>query len=467
MKPSLQMNIHQQLTMTPQLQQSLKLLQLSTLELQQEIQHQLEINPLLEIAANEDINLPQEKVNDDEYSDFQWSHLYTTQESSRQFNQSDYPYEILHCTTIDLKDHLRWQLNLTQMTDQDKFIAINLIDAINEDGFLTLTLDDLYADLTKNISSLSKQECEVVRHRLQRFDPIGCVTVNLAETLLVQLEQLPSLTPHLQFAKKMIQDNIDLIGQHNYGKLMKIYHSNENTLNSVVKLIQHLNPRPGNAIQTQTSEYIIPDLIVKRINQQWCVELHTAVLPKISINDNYITMIKSAYCQSAHRKDDTNFLKNNLQEARIFLKNIRNRQETLLNVARYIVQFQKDFFETGDKAMKPLTLDDIAQALHLHESTISRVTAQKFIHTPRGLLELKYFLSGHIPSVNGDHLSSLSIRAHIKQLIMQENSKKPLSDTIIARTLSQQGIKIARRTVTKYRELMGFAPFNERKRIEH
>ncbi len=467
MKQSLHVGLNQHLKMTPQLQQSIKLLQLSTLELQQEIQHQLDINPMLDLAANEDIEPSHEANNADDQTDFEWSHLYTLPNTSRSFNQSDYPYDSLYCTTINLKDHLLWQLNLTPMTDKDQIIAITLIDAIDENGFLTLSLKELYADLAKVIAPLSVEECEVVRHRLQRFDPMGCCSVNLAETLLIQLEQLPESTPHLHLAKHIIQDNMTLLAEHDYARLIKRYHIDEITLSKVLKLIQHLNPRPGNTIEKKPAEYIIPDLMVKRVNQEWCVALNPAILPKLSINHYYATMTKNAKHLSGNGKADRSFLRNNLQEARCFLKNIQNRQETLLKVANYIVQFQKAFFESGEQEMKPLILNDVAQALALHPSTISRVTTQKFIHTPHGLFELKYFFSNPITMKNGRDSSSMSIRAQIKQLIASESGKKPFSDTKIAELLSQKGITIARRTITKYRKLMGIGPSNERLSIQH
>lgn len=460
MKSLLQLNLNQQSNLTPQPQQAIKLLQLSTLELQQEIQQQLELNPLLETAANEEIDFENGQNMDDEFEDFQWSHLYTNKSKTRHFNENEHP----HSTTVNLQDHLRWQLHLTSMSNTDKIIALTLIDATNENGFLTLPLKDLYTHLIKEIKTkIHVNECEAVRHRLQRFDPIGCVSVNLAETLLIQLEQLHNSTLHLSLAKDIIQNHIDLLGQHNYPKLLKIYPISKETLSDVLKLILHLNPRPGNTIEQQATESIFPDLIVKKIKNQWCVDLNPSVLPKLSINAYYASLIHPQNHQSINNKTDILFLRNHLQEARCFLKNIQNRQETLLSVARYIVQFQKEFFKSGESAMKPLILNDVATALNLHESTISRATTQKFIHTPRGLFELKYFFSNHLPTLSGGEYSSISIRAHIKKIIANEDSKTPFSDRMLANMLCQQGFKIARRTITKYRKLMDIAPSNKRK----
>jgi RNA polymerase sigma-54 factor len=466
MKSSLQLNLHQHLTITPQLQQAIKLLQLSSLELQQEIQYQLEINPLLDIAANEEIELePDNDINPHD-TDFQWSQLYTTPQNTHEFNQSDYPYEHLHCTTMTLKDHLFWQLNLTPMTDIDREIAITLIDATDENGFLTMKPNDIYTDLGKSYGPLSFAEFETVRHRLLRFDPIGCVATNLCETLLIQLEQLSATTPHLDLTKTIIQKHIDCLARHDYSKLNRLCHINERTLASVLTLISHLNPRPGGVIQNMASEYIMPDLIIKRTANQWSVELNPAVLPQLGINQQYAALIKNNGPLLTHHKTDYQFLKNNLKNARYFLSNIRKRQETLLSVARFIVHFQSDYFERGEQAMKPLTLNQVAQALNLHESTISRITTQKFIHTPHGLFELNTFFSNPVETKNGNSCSSIAIRARIKQLISKEASKNPLTDTIIAEVLSQQGIIVARRTVTKYRQQMGIMPAKQRQRIQ-
>ena len=467
MKPSLRASLNQLLKMTPQLQQSIKLLQLSTLELQQEIQHQLDINPLLDVVANEEIDGEHEVNLHDEQTDFEWSHLYTIPNRARSFNQSDYPYDSLYCTTVHLKDHLLWQLNLTPMTDKDRAIGIMLIDALDDNGFLTLSLDELYTDLATIMTSASREECEVVRHRLQRFDPIGCCSVNLAETLLVQLQQLPESTPHIVLAQQIIQNDLASLSERNYRKLTKHYQINDNTLSKVLKLIQHLNPKPGGAIQKQSTEFITPDLVVKRNNDEWLVILNPTILPAVGINHVYASMAKNAHQEKAINHTDRSFLRNNLQEARFFLKNIQNRQETLLKVANYIVQFQKDFFESGEQEMKPLILNDVAEALMLHASTISRVTTQKFIHTPRGLFELKYFFSNPISTNHKHSRSSISIRARIKQLIANEDVQKPLSDTKIAELLLEQGIRIARRTIAKYRALMGIAPSYERQSIQH
>lgn len=464
MKPSLQLSIGQQLTLTPQLQQAIKLLQLSTLDLQQEIQAAVESNPMLEITPSEDKDDNHEardhKKEHEEFSDFQWSQLYSSGNKRNSFEDNDYNFDNLHCTTTNLQDHLSWQLSLSPMSDVDRVIATALIDATDDDGFLTVPLEELHASLTSDSLPLELEEIEAVRHRLQHFDPIGCVSLNLAETLIVQLEQLALPKEDLLVAKKILNQDIQLLGQHNYRQLMKNQQINEKTLDKILQIIHRLNPKPGTLIHSDVTEYIIPDLIVKKINGDWLVQLNQNVLPQLSINHQYASLI-----QRADNSADNQFLKNNLQEARWFLKSIQSRQETLLKVATCIVEYQKGFFEYGEEAMKPLILNDIASALDMHESTISRVTTQKYMHTPRGVFELKYFFSSHVNTNSGGECSSTAIRAVIKKLISSENRKKPLSDSKIATLIKQQGINVARRTIAKYREAMGIAPSNERKEI--
>lgn len=461
MKPSLQLNISQQLTLTPQLQQAIRLLQLSTIDLQQEIQQIVESNPMLEATPNEEKEDRQEnKEHQDEEIDFQWSQLYSNTNKQTNFDDVDVNYENLYSTTTNLQDHLRWQLDLTPMTDIDRAIALSIIDAIDDDGFLTLSSAELHASLDSETLPLDLEEIEVVRHRIQHFDPLGCACYNLVETLLIQLAQLPNNDQCVQLAKQIIRNDIELLGQHNYRQIIKNHQITEAELSNALQIIKRLNPKPGNLIQQNVTEYIIPDITVKKTEGRWQVSLNPNTLPRLSINNHYAALI-----QRADNSADNQFLKNNLQEARWFLKSIQSRQETLLKVARCIVDYQIAFLEHGDVAMKPLILNDVALALDMHESTISRVTTQKFMHTPRGVFELKYFFSSHVNTANGGECSSTAIRAIIKKLIAAENRKKPLSDSKIAQLIGEQGIKVARRTVAKYREALSIAPSNERKTI--
>jgi RNA polymerase sigma-54 factor len=466
MKPSLQLSISQNLTLTPQLQQAIRLLQLSTIDLQQEIQLIIESNPMLEATSSseEREDAPREAETETDFNnelvEFQWSELYQNLNKDQQLDEPEYNFDNLYCSTTNLQDHLKWQLALSSMSDVDRAIAIALIDAINNDGFLSVPLTELHASLASKEHPLDMEEIEAVRHRLQLFDPVGCASINLAETLLVQLEQLPLDTTYLELTKKIINEDIDLLGQHNYKQLMKNHHISEPTIGEILRIIQNLNPKPGNLIHQDITEYIIPDLTVKKVNNEWTVFLNQNILPRLRINHKYASLI-----QRADNSPDNQFLKNNLQEARWFLKSIQSRQETLLKVATCIIEYQKGFLELGEEAMKPLILNDVASVLNMHESTVSRVTTQKFINTPRGVFELKYFFSSHINTNLGDECSSTAIRALIKKLIASENGKKPLSDNKIALLLKEQGIQVARRTVAKYRETMGIAPSNERNKF--
>lgn len=461
MKQSLQLSIGQHLTLTPQLQQAIRLLQLSTIDLQQEIQLIVESNPMLEAIPQENKEeIEPKNITDDGVNDFQWAELYQRTNKHTSFENGDYNFDNLHCATTNLLDHLRWQLELSPMSDIDRAIATAIIDATNSDGFLTMTLAELHASLTSDEHPLDLDEIEVVRHRLQLFDPVGCASFNLIETLVVQLEQLPLDKKLLALAKKIVTEDLELLGQHNYKQIIKNQKVNEQTIHEILKVIQKLNPKPGSLIHEDITEYIIPDLTVKKVNDQWKIYLNQSVLPHLSINNQYASLI-----QRANNSADNQFLKNNLQEARWFLKSIQSRQETLLKVAKCIMEYQQGFLEFGEESMKPLVLNDIAQALDMHESTISRVTTQKFINTPRGVFELKYFFSSHVSTHAGNECSSTAIRALIKKLISSEDRIKPLSDSKITCLLEKQGIQMARRTVAKYREAMGIAPSNERKII--
>ena len=469
MKHSLRLNVSQQLILTPQLQQAIRLLQLSTLALQQEIQNQVESNPMLEATStNEEEEEEEEQLlqntsnNQDEFTDFQWSHLYTNHKQSNSFSEDTHNTEHLHCTTINLQDYLRWQLDLTPMTDIDKIIASAIIDGIDDDGFLTFTPAELHTNLNCKAYPLDIADIEVVRHRIQHFDPMGCASINLADALMIQLAQLPTETPYLALTKQIIIKNISLLGEHKYRQLMKTYQVDKTALENVLLLVSRLHPKPGAVMGHIKPQYISPDLTIKKTGGSWQVELNESILPHLSINNYYASLINRTSNNADHQ-----FLKTNLQEARWFLKSVQSRQETLLKVARHIVDYQKEFFEFGEEAMKPLILSDVADALNIHESTVSRITTQKFIYTPRGLFELRYFFSSHVPTCIGGECSSTAIRAVIKKLISTENLKNPLSDSKIAKLIGEQGVLIARRTVAKYREKMHIAPSYERKAISY
>ncbi|MEJ2044176.1 MAG: RNA polymerase factor sigma-54 [Reinekea sp.] len=497
MKTSLQLKMSQQLTMTPQLQQAIKLLQLSTLDLQQEIQQALDTNPMLEVKEDEhsasdsahephsqsepgqdvretatddstkELNV-QDTIPDDLAVDSSWDDIYTHTPTSHGVSSADddYNLENVYGTTDSLLDHLHWQLNLTPMSEKDRIIAEAILESVNEEGYLSSTIEDIFGGLKDELSSeedeLEEDELNAVLHRLQQFDPPGVCAADLSDCLVIQLRQLPVETPLRDMAIKVIKNHIDLLGTKDFAQIMRKARIKENELRDVFLLIQTLNPKPGSAIDSGKSEYVVPDVIVTKDikNNRWLVELNPEIAPKLRVNSSYASMVKRA-----DNSADNNYLKDHLQEAKWFIKSLQSRNETLLKVASTIVEHQRGFLDYGEEAMKPLVLHDIAEAVDMHESTISRVTTQKYMHTPRGIFELKYFFSSHVSTDSGGECSSTAIRALIKKLIAAENTRKPLSDSKIADLLGEQGIKVARRTIAKYREAMNIPPSNERKSL--
>ncbi len=502
MKQSLQLKLGQQLTMTPQLQQAIKLLQLSTLDLQNEIQEALETNPLLDVneeseappqQPDKNANEPEAQVNKTETAtterseesgeesagetadndwqenipdelpvDTQWDDVYQAS-SSGSYNLSDdgeHDIDGRNTVTDSLQDHLQWQLNLTRMSDTDRIVALAIIDAIDDNGRLTTAPEDILAGFSEEHPELELDEVMAVLHRVQQFDPPGVGGADLRECLLIQLNQLGADTPWINEAKQVIDKYLNLLGSRDYNQLMRRSRLKEPQLKEVLQLIQSLNPNPGEVIASSTTEYVVPDVYVKKTSGRWRVELNPDIAPKLRIHSDYAALIKRA-----DNSDDNTYLRNNLQEARWFLKSLQSRNETLMKVASKIVEHQRGFLEYGEEAMKPLVLHDIAEAVEMHESTISRVTTQKYMHTPRGIFELKYFFSSHVSTDSGGECSSTAIRALIKKLVAAENPRKPLSDSKITALLSEQGIQVARRTIAKYRESLNIAPSNERKRL--
>ncbi len=471
MKPEMQLRLGQQLTLTPQLQQAIRLLQLSTLDLQTEIQQALESNMMLEAEeannTSEQTSSSTTQLSANASSDNATnSTIQTTFDESYQTKvairgkRNDMPgdsFEHLHATKTTLRDHLYWQMELAPFTPRDKAIAMAIIDAIAEDGFLQCSLMDILESVYSN-EPISLDEVEVVLHQIQNFDPCGVGARNLRECLLRQLQQLPSESPWRDQAMVVLKDHIALLGKRDYEKIMRLTTLSESDFNCVMQLIQKLNPRPGNAINPTQASYVIPDVIVRKQHGKWIAILNDVSMPKLRINTQYAGFIR-------HARDvaDSTLLRNHLQEARWFIKSIQSRNETLLKVAECILEAQHAFFEYGEEAMKPMILQDVAQKVELHESTISRVTTQKYMHTPRGVFELKYFFSSHVSTRSGGECSSTAIRAFIKRFVAAEDRKKPLSDSKIADLLAIQGINVARRTVAKYRESLQIPPSNERK----
>lgn len=495
MKPSLVLKMGQQLTMTPQLQQAIRLLQLSTLDLQQEIQEALESNPMLERqedgddfdnsdpladGAEQAASAPQESPlqkaprpaskastttsGANAYpASCRWippEDIYQTSASSLPSNDDDeWDFTARTSSGESLHSHLLWQVNLAPMSDTDRMIAVTIIDSINNDGYLEESLEEILAAIDPELD-IELDEVEVVLRRIQQLEPAGIGARNLRECLLLQLRQLPSTTPWLNEALRLVSDYLDLLGGRDYSQLMRRMKLKEDELRQVIELIQCLHPRPGSQIESSEAEYIVPDVIVRKDNERWLVELNQEAMPRLRVNATYAGMVRRADSSA-----DNTFMRNQLQEARWFIKSLQSRNETLMKVATQIVEHQRGFLDYGEEAMKPLVLHDIAEAVGMHESTISRVTTQKYMHTPRGIFELKYFFSSHVSTAEGGECSSTAIRAIIKKLVAAENAKKPLSDSKIAGLLEAQGIQVARRTVAKYRESLGIAPSSERKRL--
>lgn len=476
MKQGLQLRLNQQLAMTPQLQQAIRLLQLSTFELQQEIQQALESNPLLEQTdPHDEIDshehqetdaldtreaLEQPDIPQDLPLDAAWDEMYTAGTPSG--TKADYHDDELPLyqgeTTQTLQDYLMWQVELTPFTDTDRAIATSIVDAVDNTGYLTVSLQDIYDSMGND--ELSMDEIEAVLKRVQRFDPVGVCARDLRDCLLIQLSQFSADVPLLQEARVIVGEHLDLLANHDFRSLMRVTRLKEDVLKSAMQLIQSLDPRPGQSINTQEPEYVIPDVVVRKVNQRWQVELNADSLPRLGINQHYASL-----GSSSRNDNDTQFIRNNLQEARWLIKSLDSRNDTLLRVTRCIVEQQQAFFEQGEEFMRPMVLADIASEVEMHESTISRVTTQKYLHSPRGVFELKYFFSSHVSTDSGGEASSTAIRALVKKLIAAENPAKPLSDSKLTTLLSQQGIMVARRTVAKYRESLSIPPSNQRKQL--
>lgn len=463
MKPTIGLKIGHQLTMTPQLQQAIRLLQMSSVDLRTEILSALEANPLLEIKEEDFSDTSIEDSLDDHNEDRlddELSLIPQEREWGRAHHElSSNPIESLNAVELTLRDHLFLQMQLTPFSDTDRLIAATIIDAINEDGFLTSSLEDIAATLMPNIE-VDIAEIEAVLHRIQQFDPIGVGSRTLEECLSVQIKHLPLATPWHHQAQMLITHYLLLLGKHDYATLRRRLGLSSEELQEVIHLIQTLNPRPGTQIGQRAAEYIIPDAMVYKKQGKWIVELNSQSTPDVTINDYYASLIRQK--DPNHNNQS---LRQQLQEARWFLKSIEARNTTLLKVVKCIVSHQIDFLEHGPEHMKPLILQDVANDIDMHESTISRITTQKYLRTPRGIFELKYFFSSHINKEQGNDCSPTAVRALIKKLIVNENAQKPLSDSKIAVLLAQQGIALARRTVAKYREEMNILPSHERKQL--
>ncbi|WP_439333839.1 RNA polymerase factor sigma-54 [Vibrio agarilyticus] len=472
--------------MTPQLQQAIRLLQLSTLDLQQEIQEALDSNPLLEVdeaadnssetneseSENQDAEpkeqeresevvdssdaIEQSQISDELEMDTTWDDVYSANTGNTGISLDDDMPVYQGETTETLHDYLLWQLDLTPFSDTDRTIALAIIDAIDDYGYLTQSCEELLDSV--RLPDVELDEVEAVRKRIQQFDPLGVASHNLQECLLLQLNTFAEDTPWLSEARMILRDHIEQLGNRDYKLILKETRLKENELRDCLKLIQQLDPRPGSRVSAEEPQYVVPDVSVFKQHGTWQVSINPDSVPKLTVNQQYASLAKG-------NNPDSQYIRSNLQEAKWLIKSLESRNDTLLKVARCIVEHQHDFFEYGEEAMKPMVLNNVALAVDMHESTISRVTTQKFMHTPRGIFELKYFFSSHVSTDNGGECSSTAIRALIKKLVAAENTVKPLSDSKIAALLADQGIQVARRTIAKYRESLGIAPSSQRKRL--
>ncbi|MCK8641639.1 RNA polymerase factor sigma-54 [Acinetobacter schindleri] len=480
MKLSVGLKVANSLSLTPQLQQAIRLLQLSSLELEQEIQLQLDSNPLLE-KVEEQSNLESLSTSEVEHDqkdltnelnadhlpddlpvDTDWDDVYTHQPTS--LGAAEYEErEDNRQGHLSLQQHLIEQVNLLHFSKIDKLIAHCIIDSLDDKGFLEVEISEITASVQHLLQSMDydeeieDDEVLVVLKHIQRLEPIGVGSRNLAECLMVQLDNLPSSTPCRDDAIKLLQ-HYELLITNELPRLIKQTGLNPEQLRCAVDLLKTLKPHPGLEFEDRESDYQVPDVVVLKKNDCWQVMLNPDVMPKLRVNSFYANMIRRA-----DQSDDNQYLRNQMLEAKNFIKSIDERHKTLLKVATCIVEHQKAFLEIGAEGMKPLVLRDIAEEVELHESTVSRVTTNKYMLTPRGLFELKYFFSSHVGTTSGGEASSTAIRAKIKKLISEENVRKPLSDNAIANMLKEEGIDVARRTVAKYRESLHIPSSSERK----
>jgi len=480
MKPTLQLKLSQQLRLTPQLQQSIRLLQLSTLELNQEIERIVQENPLLELR--EDWNAPvaentfEHPEFSDDVADFDsvppeaavsevQAELEENFESDSEWRQEnifshgtyeddDHETPQIPARPLSLREHLNFQICLSQISEREKNIISLLIDSLNEDGYLLQDLDELMEMLPAELG-ISLQDLQDALKYLQRLDPSGVGARNLQECLVLQLQALPD-DAYRDQAIKVVQEYLEILASHDFVQIKRLLACDDQSLRAIQKLIVNLNPKPGAQFNSQNERYIVPDITVTKKNGTWGANLNMAAIPRLNINHLYANILKQEHHSSRG-------LVSQLNEAKWLIKNIQQRSSTILKVASAIVERQQQFFEHGEVAMRPLVLRDIAETLNLHESTVSRVTTQKFMYTPRGIFELKYFFGSHVSTDSGGACSATAIRALIKQLIQEENPRKPLSDNRISTILEQQGIVVARRTIAKYRESIQIPAANLRK----
>jgi RNA polymerase sigma-54 factor len=470
MKPSLQLRIGQQLTMTPQLQQAIRLLQLPALELQAQLRQILDNNVMLEAeddiepvtsldaiaeADRDDADEPETEEAVVEIGD-EWPEPSAAESETPWSRDGDDRPELADESGETLQDHLNWQLEMARLPETAMAIGRALIDAINDDGYLTESPQAIVDSVAPEIRA-GVPEVEAVLASIQQFDPAGIGARSVAECIELQLRQLDPDTPGLAAALALARHHLELVAGHQFSLLQRQMHCSSEELDVALALVRSCHPRPGSAIQPSRTEYVVPDVFVRRTPQGWLVEMNPAAAPRVRLNETYAALIT--------RAPDHAVLRTQLQEARWLLRSLEIRNDTMLRVARSIVERQAAFFDRGEESMEPMILRDIAESVQMHESTISRVTTGKYMHTPRGVFEFRYFFSSQVAGDDGAGVSSTAIRAKIRKLIAQESPARPLSDSQIAELLSGDGVPVARRTVAKYREALGIPPSGERRRV--
>jgi len=489
MKPALQLKLSQHLALTPQLQQSIKLLQLSTVEMQQEIERYLLENPMLEredeaggesFGAAQQFDSPSNEVtrtepaeererepreerdqqeipsSPSEVDDDRWASDAGTFTGAGRDENDDSDSQDTHAGTTSLRDHLGWQLGMTQLGERDRSLVRFLIEALDDDGYLSTPLADLWETLPPEYE-IELEELEIALHHIQHFDPTGIGARSPSECLALQLKAMPEDEVQT-LALTIVEKHLELLAARDFAKMRRLTGCDDESLRLAQSLIISLNPRPGARFSQSEARYITPDVMVRKLKGKWTAYINPDAYPRLRINRLYAEIL------SRQRRGNGN-LSGQLQEARWLIKNVQQRFETIHRVTQAIVDRQRQFFEHGEVAMRPLVLREIADILGLHESTVSRVTSQKYMATPRGIFELKYFFGSHVSTDTGGACSATAIRALIKQLISAEDGKKPLSDSQLSEILGQQGIVVARRTVAKYRESLNIPPVNLRKTL--
>jgi len=478
--------------MTPQLQQAIKLLQLSAIDLKTEIQQALEENPLLEepesvLETEPDLKneaaeapLPPEEPREgaaageetsalpadenaavsEEPEIGEWSEHFESHITGIRSEDNIYEFEDRNSSPTTLKEHLLWQMCTIPFSDTDRKIAISLIDAIDEDGYLKATTEEIVVTLGGEGIDIESDEVEATLHQIQNFDPAGVGARDLRECLQIQIREFDQNPDQVRHARDLISKHFDLLCNQALPQIKRLMRLDDATLNRAIKLIRNLHPRPGSAVASDQTHYVVPDIIVKKIRSKWRAEINREAFPQLRVNHAYRSLLGKNKDHEVNK-----YIKSHLQEARWFVKSLEQRNETLLKVANTIIKRQREFFEHGEQAMRPMVLHDIANTLNLHESTISRATTQKYMLTPRGIFELKYFFSSHVSTADGGTCSSTVIRTMIKQFVEREPANKPVSDSQMAKLLSQQGINVARRTVAKYRENMNIPVSSQRKTL--